>query len=389
LNNIRALFIFFFLTTTGSVLSTIGSFLITDQHFNIQYLLPIALSAKTLTSVLFASQVPRILSRLNFKKTLIISELIGIFSVLVLLIAHQVVDPVSFVFGISVSMFPAIALRNCILTFFSQNIDHYKQNSGKLQTTLGLAFLSGTLLAPFLIQTFSYKYILLIDFISYFSMIIFLFFAKDLFISKKTTETQSSEDQNKIKKLPLSHNFTMFFNIVSILIISGFLPLIASSNSDIFSLGFKDTTKDYFWIIESSLIIIIGFLHSMKMSSKLSKAILCFSKFNTIILIAMLTLPISLNLLVIGLILISFTSNYGFIIFRDEVIIKNKFNINTTSAILSHLQIFQSLTLSISPIILLFLWNKVDRNSGYVLFATQCIFYLTSTYKFSKYRSNI
>jgi MFS family permease len=359
--------IFFFFTTLGSVLTTIACFLTAEETFKLSYVLPAALSIKTLSSVIFASKITHLFEKWDLKISLLFSEFMGIISIASLFAGIKLQSPYLFLTGIGFSMLPSIGLRNSFITLIrltEESHREFKKKSGKMQSLIGMAFLISTVMAPTLLKFIGIYNILIIDLISFIAMLVFIFFSELSFNSqaqdKKPTETKTISFSLKTK---------VMVGVFAISVLSGLLPIAASSNKDMLNISLDTFYRDYIWTVEALIMIFTGQMYAFLNEHKVSKYTYYLSYISCCFVFALLSISSTSVMFFITLIFITLVSNFGFIYFRDHLIVNSEKSLGVTSRMTALGQMGRSLAMAVSPIIISYVLTNHSQ-SFFIIFIT-------------------
>lgn len=245
------LILFFFVTSLGSALSSIASFLSVEKYFESLILLGLALSVRTFASAVFSYKANAIIERLGLVKSLLVSQIFGCLALVVLFLGFHFDTFIITILGIILTGLPSTfvaILISIILRISSSNSDLFRKFSGRRELVFGVAMLISSILAPVLLWKFSLNFVLFIDVISYLTGFI-------LIVNMKI-DKPIPEQENK-KSLPLRTHVLAsksaqdyMIKTSASLLLAGLLPLLASSGKIQFTMDLPVLIRQWLWSIE-------------------------------------------------------------------------------------------------------------------------------------------
>lgn len=346
------LILFFFVTSFGSALSSIATFLSIEHYFQSLILLGIALSVRTLASAVFSAFSNDIIQRLGLVWSLLVSQIFGCLALAILFLGFHIDSFMITIFGIVLTGLPSTfvaILITIVLRISSDNSELFRKYSGRRELVFGIAMLLSSILAPVLLWKFNLNFILLIDSVSYITGFILLLNFK---LNKQSPEVEDKKPQRLVPLLLASTNAQEYMLKTSAsLLLAGLLPLLASSAKIQFTMDMPILLRQWLWSIEDITAISASMIYlflSIIRKHKLFDAVVMLSG-------AWLLIPILFThhySIIISAVIICLLTDLSGQKFRDDLIVsagKNSGLIKSYSA----LSLFQrNFIFFISPILL-------------------------------------
>lgn len=393
--NIRLLLIFFGITTTGSALSGISAFLSLDNYFHSTILLAIALSARTFSGFLFSYYSNKIIKFLGIKKSLIISQIFGLFALFVLSLGFYLNNFLIALFGIMITCLPSVFIFILLSILFRldvKNENKFRKYSGSRELIAGIAGISAAILSPLMLLKLNISTICVIDGITYLLGIILL---KGIQLSSTYVPIEAKDSQLHNGQILLRSGTLVFlFQTSASLLLAGLVPLVASAQHMSLTENLPTLIREWFWSIDQIAAIVassiyIAYTNFIKKSWLTPILIL-----NSIWLIIPLFLNSHYSLLVI--VLISLLLQISFQKFRDDFVLSVEENVELIYSYSAIAFAQKNFVYFLSPLILGIVFILPTLLAILLIIAIQIILYLLFkiTIKYAKttnilYNNNI
>lgn len=359
------LILFFFVTSFGSALSSVATFLSIEHYFRSLILLGIALSIRTLASAVFSYVANDLIQRLGLMWSLLVSQIFGCGALLVLFLGFHFDIFIITILGIVLTGLPSTfvaILMTIVLRISSDNSALFRKYSGKREVVFGVSMFLSTMLAPVLLWKFNLNFVLLIDSLSY--VIGFIILLKFTIRDPITLEEDNTKPQALRRILLTSKNVQEYVLKTSAsLLLAGLLPLLASSSQIQFTMDMPTLMRQWLWSIEDITAISASLLYLFLSIIRKYKFFDLIVMLNGawLIIAALLTHNYSI---IISVIVICLLTDFSGQKFRDDLIISAGSNSNLVKSY-SALSSFQrNFIFFVSPILLSFLISyttiKVD-----------------------------
>jgi hypothetical protein len=321
-HTIKNLFIFYLITTFGTVLSSIATFLSIETYFHSTYYLVLALSFKTLAACLFSWKANYLIKKIGVNNAFKLSQLLGCLILVVLFVGFKTNNFSVVNIGIMLISLPstlAAILMTIALKVTSSADEHYVRGSANRELVVGVASLMGAFLSPILLYITNIYIVLLVDFMTY----ILGYF---LILRVKIAETSKIDDSNSLVPVldaqlaKARGTFNFICKTSASLLLVSFIPLIAASNHIDLTKDIPEIVRQSTWVVDFLTAIVAGFIYLNWSFIKKSLAIKNVLVLNSLVFIALLFYKNIYIILIVSL-FISFTSYLSFQRFRDEYII--------------------------------------------------------------------
>ena len=370
------LILFFFVTSLGTALSSIASFLSVEKYFQSLILLGFALSIRTLASAVFSYFANDIIQKLGLVRSLLVSQIFGCTALIVLFLGFHFDTFIITILGIVLTGLPSTfvaILISIILRISSDNSELFRKYSGRRELVFGIAMLISSILAPILLWKFSLNFVLLVDVISY-------LIGFSLIIKLKINERAPDEENNKplpLRQLALTSRNAQDYLIKTSasLLLAGLLPLLASSGKIQFTMDLPVLVRQWLWSIEDITAISASMLYLLFAFLRKQKFFDIFVMLSGIWLVIPIIFAFNYSI-IIAVVVICLLTDFSGQKFRDDLIISAGNDANLIKAN-SALSLFQrNFIFFISPILLsvLFTYSNITT-CVVVILAIQLILY--------------
>ncbi|MBV9575782.1 MAG: hypothetical protein JO149_04085 [Gammaproteobacteria bacterium] len=379
------LIIFLFVTSFGSALSSIATFISIESYFNSLIFLGVALSIRTFASALFSYYSNHIIQRLGLSNSLFASQIFGCMALFVLLFGFYYNNFGITILGIVLTGLPSSLvsiLLTIILRISAKNQELFRKYSARRELFFGIAMLLASIFSPLLLMKFNLNTVLSLDIVSYIA---------GIFILTKINIVQlflENDDEKiiKLEKIAFSSAITRSFMIKTSasLILAGLLPLLASSGKIEFTMDMPLLFRQWLWAIEDVTAIFASLIYLIFVilwHQKWFDAILMLSG----IWLAIPTIFTNTYTVIIALISICILTDYSGQKFRDDLIVSAKNDSNLIKAYSALAQFQRNFIYFISPIFLSILFTYTNcLISLFFIISIQIIFYITYKFKNKK-----
>jgi hypothetical protein len=246
------LILFFFVTSLGSALSSIATFLSIEHYFQSLVLLGVALSVRTLASAIFSYYSNDIIQKLGLMRSLMASQVFGCLALAVLFLGFHFDSFVITIIGIILTGLPSTfvaTLITIILRISAENSDLFRKYSGRRELVFGVAMLLSSILAPVLLWKYNLNFLLLVDSVSYIVGFVLLL---NLNLDKQATPEDEEKKPQRLVPLLLAskHAKEYMLKTSASLLLAGLLPLLASSAQIQFTMDMPLLLRQWLWSIE-------------------------------------------------------------------------------------------------------------------------------------------
>ncbi len=354
---------FYFVTAAGSALSSIATFLSIERAFGGGYSLGIALTVRTLACCALSYCVNSLISGIGLKRLLAISQVFGLISLIVLWAGFTTANFPSVLVGIILCGLPGTIV---IITVVSSlrlllNGDAFRHHSGRREQLWGVAMLSASLLAPWLLEWTSLTAVLVIDGATFIAALILL---RDLNIMTAEvplapSSTSSHSLLNNLRALKKAPTKTFLFNSTATLLLAALVPLMASSKLTGLLQPLPELLRESLWSIEAFTIILSGtiYIHLRPLLQYRITELALYLNALTLGFIVVVPSPLTV---ISVLVLISIGISLGFLKLRDDLMLAAGDAANDIHSHSAIANLHRNLVLSASPLILVWLFNRLD-----------------------------
>lgn len=317
------LFFFLFITSIGSFLSSISSFLSIETYFHSSFYLSIALSLKTLAAAIFSYKVAYIIKQIGVKRAFIFSQVFGCSVILLLFLGFYIHNFSITLIGIMLSGIPLVLVGAlCTFTFkvASDNELQFRKDSGTRELIIGLSMLSAAFLSPSLLMVMNLYYIFILDAISFIIGMLLLQYMcfSDLSINKT--------DNISLVVFKSSKTWIFIIQTTASLLLVAIIPIFASSKNISFTHNIPLIVRQWIWGIDALMLILASSIYLIVKNIKLYRSLEFLMTCNGITLILFINDFINNITMFVALFLISLFSSVSFLQFRDDYILSAKDN---------------------------------------------------------------
>ncbi|MGE3607940.1 MAG: hypothetical protein AB7I27_00030 [Bacteriovoracaceae bacterium] len=372
MSNIYFLLAFYFVTSFGSLLALISTFLAAESIFGSLSHLAIALSLRTIVSLCSSFFAPKIFSHFGIKKTLVIAEIFGIFSLGILYLGTTKVNFLMAVIGLSALALPANLASQGVISLVKLNCTdgtRFSTLSAFISKWLGMADIVGGLLSPILFLSVKLDGIYLIDLLSYLIGLSLLIFFKS------SNEASIGSDKKIISLFQFlkKDNFSHIQFLFGTLALIGMVPILSGSGNFQAHFGTGLISKSQLhvlWATEGVGFLISGFIYNNRnLRLKLFPLFLI-----SIIPLSIAVLLKNYYLLIFACIWITISYDVLFKARRDEFLLRSKNIAKDVIETTASFSIIKSLFCSVSPLLIVFLLNSTSIiGMLFILFIIQLI----------------
>ena len=379
------LILFFFVTSLGSALSSIASFLSIENYFRSLFFLGLALSVRTFASATFSYISNSIIHKFGLRKCLLLSQIFGCLALLVLYAGFHFNNFSLTLLGIMLTGLPstfASILLTILLRVSSQDSANFRKYSGKRELVFGVAMLAASIMTPILLYKFSINTVLLIDVVSYIFGILLII---NLSFNEQA-QLDSSETAGLGRLIFTSQPISTFMLKTSAaLILAGLLPLLAASGSISFTADMPILLRQWLWSIEDITAI------SASLMYLIFTILRAQTWFEELLMLSGIWLIVPLLYLsnvsvVISAIIICLLTDFSGQKFRDDLIISAGDNQKLIKAYSAISQFQRNFIFFLSPIILTILFTFTNIITTVIaLICIQLFFYIGYKVKLNRY----
>lgn len=264
----KRILVAFALTTFGSSLASVGTFISIYEVFGSVALLAVALSLRTVVMFFSSFLTTYLFNKKGVKHTLIISEIFGILSTLILLLGMDSQTSELVLVAIILLGVPSIFLKNGLIAILKINLNcdnKFRTASGNLGVIAGSSILLAGIFAPLIINKINFNFIIYLDVITFIAGIAIVSSLKN---SKEPgSDNQSIDLRSTFNSLlddikvdtKISKSYT---HLAPTLILMGLIPILAggvwvSSDIQIFDIQISK----FFWTLEGLSLLISGHIY--------------------------------------------------------------------------------------------------------------------------------
>jgi hypothetical protein len=374
--NLNPLLFFYFVTSFGSILGMISTFIQTENTFGNLSHLAWALSLRTLVSIISSMNAPALYTRFGFKKVLITSEVFGIISLGFLFYGVSIGNFVISVAALSILAIPSNLLSQGVISLVKLNCGEdqkrFTSYSAQISKTMGLMDIVICLSAPILLSILDLTSIYFIDFCSYIIGLGVLFLFQGHFNIKGV---KSNDSKRKISYdfWLKSDNLKYFKTLFGTMALIGIVPLIAGSKDFLEVYKNSIPSANYIsaiWATEGIGFFLSGYIYGNSELRKVFKPALYLS----IGFILLSAYTGSYLLLILGCIWVTLSYDVIFKFNRDEALLAAGNDQEKVLATASSFSIIKSMFCTLSPIIIVFVIQKTSIIQALIiLFSMQII----------------
>ena len=370
----RLLF-FYFITTAGSTLSSIATFVSIEPYFGNLTYTGIALSIRTLSAALLSLKSPSLMSRIGIQRSFIFSQIFGLISLLVLAAGFAFHSISTVLLGVVLAGLPStfVTIMMTATLRITTSDDHaFRKYSSSRELLQGFAMIGASLLAPLLLLKFSILTVFFIDAITFILGLITLPEVKN---ESKTEASHSMKDV--LSSLPTKH---FILQTSGALLLAGLVPLAASSQQLRFLQNLPTAIREAAWSIEGFTIIVASSLYLffkrfLTPQFKFIRILLGLSSLGLIPLIW----NVSALLSILVLIFVSLVTSIAIQLFRDDYILAAGSNSNAIKQYSAFSVLQRSLVYAVSPLFLSVSFQSTDfKTAVFFIFGTQLVFLIAN-----------
>jgi hypothetical protein len=318
------------LTSFGSSLTALGSFIAIGRIFQDIGLVALALAVKTLSSVILSSQCRKIVLKIGVYRTLMLSQVLGAPILLLLGASIYFKSLPLLIAGIFISGVTGNFLNLVLPPIIKEMViedDQFKKWQGMYQMLVGIGSLIAALSVPVILDEFSIYGLYFLD-LGTFVLAAGLFYAnKNWYRAQFKFEDQEKVSVNYFKMLRNvdGAEFRALLFIIPSFIFTGLIPVIASSGISQ-NFGHASGLIERLWFAESFASIVIGWLYYRINFLRNSRWITFVPLFCTAPLLA-IYINKSASVFYLSFLIYAILYFYGFNRYRDDLIIAAK-NLN-------------------------------------------------------------
>ncbi|MBC7759783.1 MAG: hypothetical protein H7069_13070 [Phormidesmis sp. FL-bin-119] len=309
------------LTSFGSSLTAIGTFLALGRTFHDAKLLALALAVKTLSAVMITRFTRKYALKNSVYRTMIVSQLSGVPLLILMAIGFSSLNPGLILIGIFLSGFSGNLLSLVFVPIIKElavEEDLFKKWQGIQQTCLGVGSLIAGFISPWLLDFGGVNALYLIDGSTFVIAGYFLFKESAWYLDRFKARVMVPEVQAKgtVKITDSAEKKALLF-IVPSFIFTGLIPIVASSGMQGLFLQPLEWVERL-WMAEAASNVIIGWAYFKVKWLRTGKLTLMIPLFCTLPLIAIFLSP---NTFVFYGAFLSYSILYlyGFTRYRDDL----------------------------------------------------------------------
>lgn len=363
--SIRLLFYFLAVTSFGSNLSALATFLTIESSFGSNLYIAQALAAKTIV-MLFASYLaPALLASLEEKGALILSQLAGLVSIIGIFCGFYFAAPYVVIASVGLTGLPLTWLNVAVISELRQLNDeqNFVRHSAHRTKLLGIIFLISALIAPLALKSFGLNAILAFDALTFIVSALILIFLPNF----EKPHVEIKPKLNVVLEFARSvHSKAFLIPMIALTLFSGLIPLSASSTSFSFSQGWSGAVRGQLWSLEAIAMILVGLIYPRVPHKQKFFALTMVS---SLILLPYVIYPsATIGYALLGL--YSLGCMLGFQFYRDQMVIQSGPDARKAAAFS---EFIRSILLAASPLLLVFLDSEFELSSVIVIFIFQFI----------------
>lgn len=379
------LLLFCFITSLGSALSSIASFLSIEHYFHSIILLSLALGAKTLSSAAFSYFVEKIIRKTGLRYSLLVSQVSGLLALVVLFLGFFFNSFAVTILGIMLTGIPSVFVSILItisLKVISEHDGMFRLYSGRRELLIGISLLLASILTPLLFLRYKLNTIFFIDALSYLFCIVLIL---------KTNIRYDNVSNSKKSTLSFKLLFTsskevqeFMLKTSGALLLAGMLPLLASSSKIEFTRYMPTVLRQWLWSIEDITAISASIFYLLFYALKSRKMIEAVLMLSSVWLIIPLFLENNISIIA-SVVILCVLIDYSAQKFKDDLIISANNNIELINFYSAISQFQRNFLFFVSPILISLLLTYTSTYCCVlVLFLIQIVFYLSYRLHFRK-----
>lgn len=346
------LILFFFVTSLGSALSSVASFLSVENLFQSLIVLGVALSARTLASAIFSYVANSVIQRFGLYTSLIVSQLFGFAALAVLYWGFSSGYFMIVLLGVMLTGLPTAfvgILLTIILRVTSKGSDEFRKYSGKRELVFGMGMLLASVIAPLLLYRFSLNTVLLMDAISYIlGLMLILRLNLDAHVPPEGEHVRLPLRRLLGKSQPVN---AFLLKTSASLLLAGLLPLLASSGKIEFTADMPVIFRQWLWAIEDVTAISASLMYLIFSALRGQKWFNGLVMFSGAWLLVPIIFPGNIGI-VIAAVIICLLTDFSGQKFRDDLVIGAGNDSQLIRAYSSLAQLQRNFIFFISPILL-------------------------------------
>lgn len=370
------LLLFYFVTSFGSILGMIATFLAAESTFGSLHHLATALSLRTVVSMISSWNSPRIFRKFGIKKVLYISECLGLIALAVLVEGMRTKNFPMAVGALSLLAIPSNLLSQGIIGLVKLECGDdrrlFSDHSSRINKVMGIMDVLIGLTAPLILTLFSIEMVYAIDLLSYLLGFGILLSVRNLNHEKKTKTTVSAQ---RLPRAISSVSLQTLSSLFPTIILIGLVPLIAGSG-DIVTLFGNTLPSSWFisalWSTEGVGLFISGFIYG---NPALIKKLNPFLQ-SGILFVFLSVVLASYLLLIVGCIWVTVSYDILFKSKRDEALMNSGDDQEKVLGVASSFALIKSFFCTVSPLVIVSLMNRAGIGEAIlVLFIFQITIY--------------
>ncbi|HXH29795.1 MAG TPA: hypothetical protein VNJ01_03175 [Bacteriovoracaceae bacterium] len=373
------LLLFYFVTSFGSILAMISTFIAAESTFGTLNHLALALSLRTFVSIVSSWNAPSIFRKYGIRQVLLISEIFGLMALMTLIYGVSQSNFIMSVTALSLMAIPSNLLSQGVISVVKINCGEdrelFSRYSARMNKVMGLMDIFIGISSPVLLGMFSLEEVYLIDFGSYLLGFVFLLSSGEFYARQSPTLRPVRPLIGSFGKI----NFPMLRSLFGTLILIGMVPLIAGSK-EVLGLFQHSLSQNWLisalWATEGVGLFVSGFIYSNPALRKNLNPLLQLS----MLFILLSSLVSSYVILILGCILVTVGYDVNFKSKRDEALMHAGESEELVLQAASSFSIIKAVFCSLSPIVIVSIVNLTSvRDAFLILFVFQlsmlCCFY--------------
>lgn len=357
---LRFQFLFFAITTVGSTLSAIVSFIRIEETFGNLLFLGVALSTKTLLLAFAAPMISNFISRYGLWSAMFWSQIFGVLALFPLFYGFQIQSFPLALLGMLALGIPSMTLgisTTVSLRVLIPTADGYQRGQGSIAMISGFAMLFATLLGAELSRRISFSGVLILDAMTYFVGVSILFLKRKDFKTFYQNEKPSIQSQVSPLKvlsqktiIKSSIFLTAAISMAAVFLLKGLPPILAGSSKVELAQGIPIFFRESLWSFEAFAILCSGWIYRHLSGFRARPGVSIFLWCNSVLLLVFL-LPSFFAIKALALFTLSLLMILGQMKVRDDFILKFQ-TLEETQKATTSFTLLSNILLTLSPILI-------------------------------------